>query len=351
MITLAAVRAVRNKMANSKSNSEKTFGDVTKIRKRSPEKANAKKATSNANEGKRITVDKGNFVRIRKSDIAKLKAELPKKTEIGSPDSSMASKAGKAKDTDPNLVITEDGIVPILEENSNEISVPLSAESIWAFKEYARILRQWNEVMNLTNIVDDNGIALRHFIDSLTLVKFIEEEQKKQGHKDLTIIDVGTGAGFPGIPVKVAMSDLKLTLLDSLKKRIGFLDEVISTIKLNKASTIHSRAEDAGHDTKLREKYDIATARAVAALPVLCEYCLPFVKVGGIFLAMKGHVDEELDESSKAIEKLGGKIEKLEKFVLPGTDMDRAVVVIRKIKPTPKQYPRQAGKPSKEPIK
>lgn len=227
----------------------------------------------------------------------------------------------------------------------------MSAESIWAFKEYAKILRKWNEVMNLTNIVDDNGIALRHFIDSLTLVRFIEKEQAKQGRKDLTIIDVGTGAGFPGIPVKVAMPDLKLTLLDSLKKRIGFLDEVIKSINLNNAVTVHSRAEDAGTNVKYREKYDIATARAVAALPVLCEYCLPFVKVGGVFLAMKAHLEEELEESGKAIEKLGGKIELVDKFVLPGTDMDRAVVVIRKVKPTPKQYPRQAGKPTKEPIK
>lgn len=303
-----------------------------------------KKKVHPNNEGRgRIEVSKDNFVRIRKSDIAKLKKELPKRTEIGD--------SKPKKEVDPNLVITDDGIVPILEENSNEISVPLSAESIWAFKEYARILRQWNEVMNLTNIIDDNGIALRHFIDSLTIVKFIADEQTKQGKKDLSIIDVGTGAGFPGIPVKVAMPDLKLTLLDSLKKRIGFLDEVIKTIGLKNAKTVHSRAEDGGHDAKLREKFDISTARAVAALPVLCEYCLPFVKEGGIFLAMKGHLDEELDEASKAIEKLGGKIEKVEKFVLPGTDMDRAVVVIRKIKPTPKQYPRQAGKPTKEPIK
>ncbi|MCQ2466746.1 MAG: 16S rRNA (guanine(527)-N(7))-methyltransferase RsmG [Clostridia bacterium] len=302
------------------------------------------------NEGRgKIEVSKDKFVRIRKSDIAKLKKELPKKTEIGKPD--ISASAPKKSDKDENLVITENGIVPILEENSNEISVPLSAESIWAFKEYARILRQWNEVMNLTNIVDDNGIAMRHFIDSLTIIKFIEAEQVKQGKKDLTIIDVGTGAGFPGIPVKVVATDLKLTLLDSLKKRIGFLDEVVKTIGLQNVKTVHSRAEDAGHDSKLREKYDIATARAVAALPVLCEYCLPFVKEGGIFLAMKGHIDEELEESGKAIEKLGGKIETVEKFVLPGTDMDRAVVVIRKVKPTPKQYPRQAGKPSKEPIK
>ena len=147
------------------------------------------------------------------------------------------------------------------------------------------------------------------------------------------------------------MNELKLTLLDSLQKRIGFLDEVIKTIGLTDARTIHSRAEDAGHTKTHREKYDISTARAVASLPVLCEYCLPFVKTGGIFLAMKGHVDEELDEAKNAIAKLGGSVEKVEKFVLPGTDMDRAVVVIRKLRPTPLSYPRQAGKPSKDPIK
>jgi len=270
-------------------------------------------------------------IRIKKSDLAKLKAELPKKTVIGGTD--------------------EDGITPVMEKAAPEICVPLSAESVWAFKEYAKLLRKWNEVMNLTNITDDNGIAMRHFIDSLTLVPFIEKEQEKKGKKELTIIDVGTGAGFPGIPVKVQMSDLKLTLLDSLQKRIGFLDEVIKTIGLNDTRTIHSRAEDAGHSKAHRERYDIATARAVAALPVLCEYCLPFVKAGGIFLAMKGHIDEELEESKNSIAKLGGSVEKVDKFVLPGTDMDRAVVVIRKLRPTPLSYPRQAGKPSKDPIK
>lgn len=291
------------------------------------------------NESKKIHPDNtgrgGNIIRIKKSDIEKLRKELPKKTVVG----------------EDKPAATEDGIAPILEQNAPEISVPLSGEAVRAFKEYARLLREWNEVMNLTNIVDDNGIAMRHFIDSLTLVPFIENEQKKQGRDDLTMIDVGTGAGFPGIPVKVQMDAIDLTLLDSLKKRIGFLDEVVKTLGLKNVKTVHSRAEDAGHDKRYREKYDMATARAVAALPVLCEYCLPFVKVGGIFLAMKGHVEEELEESSKAIAKLGGSVERVEKFVLPGTDMDRAVVVIRKLRPTPLTYPRQAGKPSKDPIK
>ena len=287
------------------------------------------------NEDKKIHPDK-NVIRIKKSDILKLKKELPKKTVIGG-------------EEPPK--ITDDGIAPILESGAPMIEVPLSGEAISAFKEYARLLRQWNEVMNLTNIVDDNGIAMRHFIDSLTLVPFIEEEQKKKNRKDLSLIDVGTGAGFPGIPVKVRMPEIDLLLLDSLKKRIGFLDEVVKTLDLKNVKTIHSRAEELGHNKTYREKYDMATARAVAALPSLCEYCLPFVKVGGIFLAMKGHVDEELEESKKAVAKLGGTVERVEKFVLPGTDMDRAVIIIRKVRPTPPSYPRQAGRPTKDPIK
>lgn len=288
----------------------------------------------------------GNIIRIKKSDIEKLRQEMKKNKEEAAKAKAAAASA-EADDAKP----TGEGIAPILEQTSPEISVPLSGEAIRAFKEYARLLREWNEVMNLTNIVDDSGIAMRHFIDSLTLVPFIEEEQEKKGKKNLSLIDVGTGAGFPGIPVKVRMSEIDLTLLDSLKKRIGFLDEVVKTLDLKNVKTVHSRAEDAGHNKLYREKFDMATARAVASLPVLCEYCLPFIKTNGIFLAMKGHVEEELEESSKAIAKLGGTVETVKKFVLPGTDMDRSVVVIRKTRPTPLTYPRQAGKPSKDPIK
>ena len=138
--------------------------------------------------------------------------------------------------------------------------------------------------------------------------------------------------------------------MDSLQKRIGFLEDVCNELELKDVTTVHTRAEDAGRNKKYREKYDIATARAVASLPVLCEYCLPFVKVGGIFLAMKGHAEEELKDAKKAIALLGGTIEKTDEFVLPGTDMNRSVIVIRKVRPTPPQYPRQAGKPSKTPI-
>ncbi|MCR5527910.1 MAG: 16S rRNA (guanine(527)-N(7))-methyltransferase RsmG [Saccharofermentans sp.] len=241
-------------------------------------------------------------------------------------------------------------LTPALTEGACSIEVPLDAEEIASFCKYAELLRERNKVMNLTNIVDDKGIAMRHFVDSLTIVPYIKEEQQKKGREDLTIIDVGTGAGFPGIPVKVKLPKLQLILMDSLQKRINFLEDVASEIGITGVTTIHSRAEDAGRNKRYREKYDIATARAVAALPVLCEYCLPFVKVGGVFLAMKGKVEEELKDATKAIAMLGGTIEKTDTFTLPGTDMNRAVVVIRKVRPTPPQYPRQAGKPSKSPL-
>lgn len=241
-------------------------------------------------------------------------------------------------------------ISPYLTDGSQDISVPLSAESIHAFHIYAAMLRTWNEKMNLTNIVDDQGIAIRHFVDSLTLVAHIEEEEEKQGREELSLIDVGTGAGFPGIPLKVTMPKLQVTLLDSLKKRISFLEAVCEKLELSGIRAIHSRAEEGAKNKNFREKFDIATARAVASLPTLCEYCLPYVKVGGIFLAMKGHAEDEVEAAKKAIVTLGGTIEKVREFVLPGTDMKRTIVVIRKVRPTPPKYPRAQGKPEKEPI-
>lgn len=244
----------------------------------------------------------------------------------------------------------EPQIQPFLEEKLEEISVPLNGESIRAFTTYAHLLRDWNEKMNLTNITDDEGIAIRHFLDSLTLVPHLEAEMKNLRKSSLSLIDVGTGAGFPGIPLKVALPSLEVTLLDSLKKRVAFLEEVCSQLKLSGITTIHLRAEDAGRDKDYREKFDVSTARAVAALPVLCEYCLPFVKKGGIFLAMKGQLEEELGSAQKAIARLGGDIENVHHFYLPGTEMKRSIVVIRKTHKTPEAYPRKAGKPEKEPI-
>ncbi len=241
-------------------------------------------------------------------------------------------------------------IKSIVRDYSGREGLGLTGEQLTMLDTYASMLVKTNEVMNLTNITDDEGIAVRHFIDSLTLVPYIRAEQEKAGKKDLTVIDVGTGAGFPGVVLKIAMPELRLTLLDSLNKRLGFLNEVSTALGLTDVKTVHGRAEDAGRDKALREKYDISCARAVANLPVLCEYCLPFVKQGGAFLAMKGNVAEEEQASSKAISVLGGRKEKTDKFLLPGTDMNRSIVVVRKIRPTPASYPRQAGKPSKNPL-
>lgn len=241
-------------------------------------------------------------------------------------------------------------IISIVKEYSDKEGLGLSDEMLRALDTYAAMLVKTNEVMNLTNITDDEGIAVRHFIDSLTLVPYIREEQKRAGREDLCIIDVGTGAGFPGIVLKIAVPDIRLTLLDSLQKRLNFLDEVSSALGLGSVKTIHGRAEDAGHDPSLREKYDVSCARAVANLPVLCEYCLPFVSKGGAFLAMKGNVDDEEKASGKALKILGGEKERTDRFLLPGTDMNRSIVVVRKIRSTPSRYPRQAGKPSKNPL-
>ena len=276
---------------------------------------------------------------LTKADIKRLKESLPKKVEI-------SSEGTKVTEHDEEVV----DVAPILESHKDEISVPLSAEEIRAFQVYASMLKEKNKVMNLTAVDDDKGIAMKHFIDSLTLCPYIREEEAKSKKDKLTFVDVGTGAGFPGLPVKISCPELSVTLMDSLDKRLKFLDEVITALGLSDCTTVHSRAEDAGRNKKFREKYDIVTARAVARLSVLAEYCLPLVKVGGVFLAMKAHSEEEETEAGKAIALLGGTIEKTDTFKLPGTDMERSIIVVRKIRPTPARFPRKAGTPSKTPI-
>ena len=275
---------------------------------------------------------------LTKDDIKRLKESLPKKVEINPEGTKVTQKEEEITD-----------ISPILETRSDEISVPLSAEEIRAFQVYASMLKEKNKVMNLTAVDDDKGIAMKHFIDSLTLCPYIREEENK-ADRNLTFIDVGTGAGFPGLPVKISCPELSVTLMDSLDKRLKFLNEVITAFNLTECVTVHSRAEDAGRNKKFREKYDIATARAVARLSVLAEYCLPLVKVGGVFPAMKSHSEEEETEAGKAIALLGGTIEKTDTFTLPGTDMERSIIVVRKVRPTPARFPRKAGTPSKSPL-
>ena len=208
---------------------------------------------------------------------------------------------------------------------------------------YMNMLIEKNKVMNLTRIIEPREIIIKHFIDSLTILKYINKNDK--------IIDIGTGAGFPGIPLKIAEKSLDITLLDSLNKRINFLNEVIESINLTKISAIHGRAEDFGNNFRYREKFNIAVSRAVAPLNVLLEYMLPFVELNGKCICMKGsNCDEEINASKNAIKVLGGKIEKIEKFNLANTDNFRTIIIIRKIKKTDEKYPRNAGIPTKKPL-
>lgn len=231
----------------------------------------------------------------------------------------------------------------LLKNLANKIEIDLSEKQILKFLLYKKLLQEWNEKINLTAITEDNEIIIKHFIDSLTVIKHIPE--------NASIIDVGTGAGFPGIPLKIVVNNSNITLLDSLNKRLVYLNEVIKECELENIKTVHGRAEDVGNNTEYREKYDIAIARAVANLSTLSELCLPFVKVGGYFIAMKGSNVEEIEEARKAIERLGGELEKIDNFILPETDMERNIVIIKKIKNTPKQYPRKAGTPANKPIR
>lgn len=231
----------------------------------------------------------------------------------------------------------------IMIENLKEINIYLSDFQLEQFYNYMNILIEWNKFMNLTGITDPKEIIIKHFIDSLTVLDKID--------KNNTIIDVGTGAGFPGIPIKIASPDTEVVLLDSLNKRVNFLNEVIKKLQLKGIKTIHGRAEDYGRDKNYREKYDVAIARAVAPLNILLEYLMPFVRVKGKCLCMKGaNSEEEISLSKRAIEKLGGKLIYTEEFLIPNTDMKRKIVEIEKIKNTEEKYPRKAGIPSKEPL-
>lgn len=234
----------------------------------------------------------------------------------------------------------------VLTKKVKDLSIVLNDKQIQQFEQYYNILVEWNKVMNLTAITEYEEVVEKHFLDSLTIVNAINVEKIE------TLIDVGTGAGFPGIPLKIAFPHLKVTLLDSLNKRIKFLNEVIDLLELDDIKAIHGRAEDYAKQAEYREQYDICVSRAVANLATLSEYCLPYVKVDGLFVPYKsGEIDEELKSSGKAVSILGGKVEEVVKFQLPGTDIGRSFVKIHKIKETKKKYPRKAGMPTKEPLK
>lgn len=227
----------------------------------------------------------------------------------------------------------------------SELNVVLTDMQIEQFLLYYETLAEWNRVMNLTAITEYSEVMKKHFVDSISLVKAYDVTQ------NVKVIDVGTGAGFPGLALKIAFPNLKVTLLDSLNKRIQFLDAVIEKLGVKDVETIHGRAEDLAKPGRLREQYDLCVSRAVANLATLSEYCLPFVKVGGQFISYKSEkISEETDAAEKAISLLGGKVKGQVEFKLPDSDIYRNLFVIDKIKETPGKFPRKAGMPVKEPI-
>lgn len=234
-------------------------------------------------------------------------------------------------------------VTDILIQKAAPFGITFTDAQLERFSKYASFLLDWSSRMNLTAIKDDEGIAVKHFLDSILLTHEVPIE------KGARLIDVGSGAGFPGVPVKIMREDMSITLADSTNKRITFLTELLKELGLS-GETVHTRAEDLGNNKGYRERYDIATARAVAHLRELSEYCLPFVKVGGIFAAMKsGNIDVELEESQRAIKTLGGRVEEIKRFTLHDAG-ERSIVVIKKISQTPTGYPRTGAKMAKYPL-
>lgn len=227
----------------------------------------------------------------------------------------------------------------ILIKGLSKYGIDSDENIISKFGKYSALLKEWNEKMNLTAITDDDGISIRHFLDSLSPFYLIKDKE------DIKVMDIGTGAGFPGIPLKIAKDDIKITLLDSLNKRIIFLGEVIKELGIKDTDAIHGRAEDFGKDKNYREKYDFVFSRAVAYLKVLSEYALPFVKEGGYFVSLKAfEIDEEVNDAKAMIGNLGGKIEEIKEVKIPFSDVVRKIVVIKKISKTPKEFPRSNKK-------
>ncbi len=231
----------------------------------------------------------------------------------------------------------------LLRSESAKIDISLDDTALARFDEYARLLIEWNNNINLTSITTPDEIVTKHFVDSLSILKYVDIPDSA------SIIDVGTGAGFPGMPLLIARPDINITFLDSLKKRLGFIDEVLNVNSLS-ASLVHGRAEDMGNTADYREQFDFATARAVAPLNVLCEYCMPFVKVGGRFVSMKGaSARDELDCAENAIATLGGELESFFDFNLANGDK-RSIIIIKKVSQTPTNYPRRSKKIDTKPL-
>lgn len=231
------------------------------------------------------------------------------------------------------------------ETGLRKLNIELSDAQIQQFLDYYEFLVEWNKVMNLTAITEFDEVIEKHFLDSLCLVKNMDLS------KPLMVLDLGTGAGFPGIPLKIAFPQLEITLMDSLNKRINFLNEVIGKLGLKKITAVHGRAEEMARKKEYREMFDLCVSRAVANLSSLSEYCLPFVKKDGCFVSYKSaESDQEIADAKNAIFLLGGKTGEIVKYQVPGSDMGRALVKINKVKQTPKAYPRKAGTPSKNPL-
>lgn len=230
-----------------------------------------------------------------------------------------------------------------LKEKMKKIDINLDENQLLKFRKYKDLLLEWNEKINLTSIIDEDEIILKHFIDSAIVKKFVNENEK--------VADIGTGAGFPGIPLKIINKSQEVCLIDSLNKRIIFLNEVISTLNLNNICAVHYRAEDIGRKKEYRQKYDVVTSRAVAKLNVLLEYMIPLTKVGGRCICLKGpQIDQELEEAKNCIKILGGKIKKVEKITLPESDIARTIIVIECVKQLPNKYPRKPGTPASSPL-
>ena len=230
----------------------------------------------------------------------------------------------------------------------HELGIEITDEQLKKFYLYYRELVKWNTVINLTAITELPDVLEKHFLDSLSIVKVIPKEKLNAG---ISLIDIGTGAGFPGIPLAIVFQKTKVVLMDSLNKRLNFLNRMIEELHLENARTVHARAEDLARQKNYREKFDVVCSRAVASLNVLSEYCIPFAGTGGEFVAYKSeNADEEIRKAGRAVKVLGGEFRTAEKFLLPDTDYERVLICITKKKPTPPAYPRKAGTPSKDPI-